>query len=387
MVIGWFFCASVECLSNSITSENAEAILNQSHSFPLFVYVWDAWCPHCAKFSPIWKQLSDVPDYQNRLFFGDLDCSVERKLCRALSPGRTFPRLIWLDSPTAPVQHYSGVLDAMHIVKFIRAQFGTSLQVVKSAAQMDELISERGRKSLFIFNVSTSDNDTVSLVSKVAFRLRHFPVNYALLLDSSSHLPVVLHVTADGRTIQFSEILEAGSLVSFVKHYSVPFLAPWPGEIVRHAELEGIAVCIFVFRPADNETYGRVIKIARTVHELAPVAHASCEFTPDFCRYVGLRREVGVVFLNKSANAFWVSELNADQAEWVSAILRRELKGRGPGEGFLAEFWAFFYEMRGRGGVRYWILYLPVLLFVVYFPTVIIRCMTWNRSQRKLRTD
>jgi thiol-disulfide isomerase/thioredoxin len=370
----WKLLSFVFSLSHSITSDTANHILNQSENFPLFVYIWDSWCPHCKLFTPVWQNLSNLPDFQNRLHFADLQCAAERKLCRILSPGTTLPRLIWLDSPTSSIQRYSGAHDLLHLIEFIRNQFGNTLQIIKSVTQLEQLIANRMHKSLFIFNITSTDNTTLSLISRVTFQLRHFPVNYAIFPDISPHLPVIYHVTSDMRRIQFSESMTHINLINFVKSHSIPFFAPYPGDISHHAELEGISLCIFVFPQTDNEISNRVVKIARSVSEIVPVVHTSCEFNPKFCRYVGLRKNVGVIFLNKSRNDFWVSDLKASQVEWIKEIFAGKWKSEGPGEGLFSKFWLFFFEMRGRGGFRYWILYFPVVLMCVYLILWIFRC-------------
>jgi hypothetical protein len=272
-------------------------------------------------------------------------------------------------------------------VSFIQTQFGTALQVIKSVSQFDKLVADRDRKALFVFNITSTDNESISLVSRVTFRLRHFPVNFALIFDAALHLPTVSHLTTDRRSMHLLSSLTDANLTNFLKSYSIPFLAPFPGEIAQHAELEGIPLCIFVFPLNDTQTYAQVFPIARAVHSLAPVVHTCCDYDPEFCRYVGLRGDVAVVFLNKSKNLFWVSDLKPTQPEWVKQILRGELKGSGPGDGPFSDILYFFYEMRGRGGMAYWRLYFPVVLIVFYALIHIVRCMISRRGHVKTHAD
>jgi thiol-disulfide isomerase/thioredoxin len=372
--------------SQPITAENASVVLNDTANFPLFIYVWDSWCPHCKAFTPIWKQLSDLPAYQHRLFFADLHCTVERKLCRRLSPGETFPRLIWLDSPTAQIQRYSGSQDSAGLIAFIRNQFGRALQVIESGSQVEALIADRIHKSLFLFNITSRDNETLRLVSAVTFHLRHFPVNFALVPDSSPHLPVIHHIASDFRKIQFTGEMTSETLKDFVKRFSIPFLSLYTAQIAQHAKLEGIALCIFVLSETDEQRSARLLVTGRSVHRIAPVVRTSCEIDPEFCRYHGISKS-GAVFVNKSRGSFWVTDLDSDIPGWIRRILAGEIRAKGPGEGFLHDFWFFFYEMRGRGGVRYWILYLPVVLLVCQFIISICRWVYRRRSRSKVHAE
>jgi thiol-disulfide isomerase/thioredoxin len=385
-----FFFSSFSVLavsaSQPITTENADLVLNDTANFPMFIYVWDSWCPHCKAFTPRWHQLSDLPAYQRRLCFADLHCTIERTLCHSLSPGQTFPRLIWLDSPTAEIQRYSGSHETASLVAFIRSQFTRALQIIESKSQIDSLIADRMHKSLFLFNITSNDNDVLKLVSTATFHLRHFPVNFALVPDPSPHAPVLHHLTTDGRKVLFGGEVTSEALKAFVKKYSIPFLSVYTAQIAQHAELEGIAICIFVLSEIEEQQSASLIEVARLVHPIAPVVRTSCDLDPEFCRYHGIRGD-GVVFLNKSRGMFWVADLSGDILKWINRILASGIRAQGPGNGFLHDFWFFFYEMRGRGGVRYWCLYLPVVMFAVWFLFFIGRCAYGCGARRKTHKD
>jgi hypothetical protein len=335
----------------------------------------------------VWHALSDVPKYKKRLIFGDLNCASERATCQQLSPGRAFPRLIWIDRSGAPIERYSGERDTASLMQFIRSQFGPSIHVIKSPADFEGLLSQRDTKPLFLFNVSKGDAASLKLVGSLTFSMRHFAVNFALIVDASDHEAVVKHLTSDGRTIAMDEELSVEALTGFVRKYSVPFFAPFSDRVAQFAELEQMAICVFLF-PLDNTTVrDRALVAARSVSKHLPTAHSTCEHNPELCRYCGVGDdgEGVVIIINKSRNLFWVAGLDGNVRRWVESVLGGEVRGGGPGNGVLQHFWIFWYEMRAKGGIAYYLLFLPVVIFAFLVITAL--CIFAQPGQRKAHKD
>jgi thiol-disulfide isomerase/thioredoxin len=360
----FFLAVCSFCQPISLTDATADSVLNNTKNLPVLIYVWESWCPHCQQFQSSWLNLTNFPDYQDRILFADLQCASNRALCHKLSPGRNFPRFIWLDAPGRPIVHYSGDPNLKDLSHFIKSRFTSWLHIIKSGSELQSLFADPTESSLFLFNVSASDNSTIEIVTNATFSKRHFPAKFALIPNSAPIEPSISLLRADQRLIRFDGQLSLESLSKWLSLRALPFFTPYSASAGLFGELEKVPIAIFVFPFGNAELKTEALGLARNFSWYILTAHSNCKADPVFCRYVGVSDDgIGrIVIVNVSAGAFWVRKFSDDSFEWLERVLAGKVRGGGPGDGFLADMWAFVYEMRGRGGWQYYLLFAPVVV-------------------------
>ena len=359
-----FLCVVVTAAVVNLTEENVDVILRNDKRLPVFVLVWDPWCPHCKVFKPEWERLAEVQGWTDRVLFASLNCESERTICKKLSPGNAFPRLLWIDTATDSIRRYSGEINITEILSFVRNQFAGPVEPLHTISELRNFSSESKNYPSFLFNITGTDAKSIGIVENVTTQLRHLDVKFGLVPDTLEHVPRLLVLENEKALEEFSGSFDPDNLKKFIKRHMWQFFAPYTATVKKLGEFEGVPVCIFILNISSPESKLQAAMEALNISSDVPTSHTFCEYNPNFCRYVGAKPGSVVIF-NHSINTFWVYDnTKSDLKTWTRAVMAGKVRGKGPGVGPFKEFWIFFYETKAQGGIKYYALYFPIVISI-----------------------
>ena len=365
-----------------LTAGNVDAVLKNDKGLPVFVLVWDPWCPHCKVFKPEWEKLGGVAELQQKVLFAMLNCESEKEVCKRISPGHAFPRLVWIDAGTGAIRRYSGNHNINDVLAFIKKQFAGPVSVLQSVKDLEEFVAQSKKQPCLLFNISASDNHSIQVVEDVTSQLRHLDVKYGLIPDSLHHYPRLVALENGKALEEFHGTFDQESLSRFIKRHLWRCFTPYTDVIKKMSEFEGVPLGIFVLNLSDKESKIQAAKEALALSDIILTAHTFCEYNSEFCRYVGAKAGSIVIF-NHSINTFWIYDKTTDLASWTRKVLNGETPGSGPGTGYFKEFWIFFYETKSHGGLRYYALYLPLVLVIIFSALSLSACLNHPRKRKE----
>jgi len=99
-------------VSVAMDPEMYEALVTKSLD-PWFIKFYAPWCPHCQRMAPSWKGMAR--EMQGKLNIGEVNCDVEKKLCRQAGVDR-FPMLKLIKGPDAIV--YNGLRGVGDLINY-----------------------------------------------------------------------------------------------------------------------------------------------------------------------------------------------------------------------------------------------------------------------------
>ena len=367
-----------------LTAGNVDAVLKNEKGLPVFVLVWDPWCPHCKVFKPEWEKLGGVAELQAKVMFAMLNCESEKEVCKRISPGHAFPRLVWVDAGTGVILRYSGNHNMNDVLSFIKKQFAGPVSVLQAVKDLEEFVAQSRKQPCLLFNISASDNHSIEVVENVTSQLRHLDVKFGLIPDSLHHYPRLVAMENGKVLEEFHGTFDRESLTQFIKRHLWRCFTPYTDVVKMTSEFEGVPLGIFVLNLSDKESKIRAAKEALALSDIILTAHTFCEYNSEFCRYVGAKAGSIVIF-NHSINTFWIYDKTTDLSSWTRKVLNGETPGHGPGTGYFKDFWIFFYETKSHGGIRYYALYLPLVLVIIFSALSLSMCFSRPRKQPRKR--
>jgi thiol-disulfide isomerase/thioredoxin len=352
-MIAWFVCVA-GASSIRLSAESWASLFNNTDSLPVVVEFWDPWCPHCAKFRDAWSNITQSAKYDGRVIFSDVNCAADRTLCRRFE-GDATPRLFWFDFGATKPRQYIGSFSQDDVEDFLDRQLRSALSDLNSSVNLTRICFVR---PVFVFNISRTDVRSIEIAQKVASSKQHFSVDFFLNLDAKGHQPQLMWLSKRHRSEFVSQDWSIDELSEFADLHSLPFLSYFTSTVNHFVTSFRFSVFVFILEPGSRESLsGNRLEMADYFQQFALTTVVDCSVMNYVCRYTG-QRAGGVVFWNRSAEKFWRFD-GSDVEKWFRDIRQNKIRGKGPGN---STFFAYFFELRARGGFHYYIIFFPVIL-------------------------
>jgi hypothetical protein len=358
------------CLGYATASlESYDLLFNNPEGLPSLVELWSPWCQHCAKFAAGWTNLTQLPKYQGKVFFTDINCYLTQKICRQF-PGDATPRIYWFDVGNPTPRQYIGPFSVSTIEEFVDRQLNSPL--------MNWTNSEDTSfdKPLFLFNISAADPKSLTIAERTAAINRHFDVLFFHFADANGHLPTLLGSSNRGQNASFSGNWSVDALSRFVEVHSLPFLTYYTSLVDHFVHSSFFSIFVFILPVGTRRD--SVFEPALTLNEFGLTSWTSCDIDSYVCRYTGSKPggDGVLVFWNRSSGFFfkYQGQFTVDGVkQWWSDVEAGRSERLGPGN---SSFWLMFYEVRANGGFHYYILAVPVILCVaLVVGPIVVLCM------------
>jgi len=352
------------------------------------VEVWDPWCQHCKSLAPIWKLISNSSEFSEKMLFADINCLEHKKLCEIFT-GKETPRFFWVKTGSKEPKRFSGHHSVENLIKFIRKQLLPQFIPIVSLDNITKFVESEPNTAHFLFNISIHDYSHLSVASNVSKELQHLPINVYLYLDEKKHEPS-LHVFSSHQfTEHFNGLWTHGPLSIFMKHRSLPFLSVFNQATKHYIDLEKIPLAVFVH--PDSGFIQNFNNLALDIHKLILTSQTKCLYDKWICNYVNRKPGVNgyITILDRNNRKYWTIDANISRntaIKWTLEVLNNSIKFGGPGPGWFGDFFGFWYEQRGAGGIGYYILYIPVvsmILVLVLSMTMVMGNISMKRQRRR----
>jgi thiol-disulfide isomerase/thioredoxin len=360
---------SISVLAGSIpvhlANENFSSFVNQSTK-PIFLKLWATWCGHCQEFAPVWEELANSSDLSTKVHIADIECESSRASCKGFIGGANYPRLYWMDPMNGSAVPYTGSRTLDHFHLFIKKQLSFPMVLV-SDSEIDLYYATANITSVFLFRISESDSESLSIARNTTSAFRHFEARF--LLDFGSDSPSLIAHTRIGHSAAFSGNWTHHEISDFIRLHSLPFMVHATSYILRHLEAERLLTFMQVTNislPTDAE---ESISICESMSQWYPVTKTNCASAPWFCRYVDIDLNVSgirYVIYDKSRKLFWVNHEKAQNRDsvlnWVKRVRNGEIGGRGPGDGFLGPLISLYYDQKAEGNPTFMFILGPMIV-------------------------
>ena len=380
-----FFSLSA-CLSLPITEENWSLIVNNADGTPVFLKAWASWCPHCKELAPVWDELANESKYEGKVIFADIECESNRKMCQLL-PGENYPRLYWIEpSKNGSMIKYEGERSISIFENFIHKQFTFPLEPIEEK-NLDEYLEKAKRLPTFVFTISPKDSTSLS-VARDALESERNSSNMFLLINGEDGCEPSLIVYSGSKnvTFKYSGKWTTEALSNFVVLKSVRFLRPVDGYVLRYADNHQKRVFI-VAQSIEEEMSEKVKERALTASQRFIVSHTNCNESSWFCRYTDIHPTDGnPVFMiySRAERHFWIySNETINFNDWLLDVYNNNIKGDGPGTGWLNVFKKVFFESRAEGKKPPYVLFLIPVFFIGMIIYMIIDSRKMNEEKEK----
>lgn len=352
---------------------------------PLFIELWDPWCEHCKAFKPDWEKLTSLQFFDQKIVFGDINCVIEKKLCQKISPGKEYPRFVWINHDCQDIHHYIGSYSLSDLASWLDSQLRNNiLHVVNDSIGFEKIKHHAIQNSLFRFIVNENDKQSLEIISRVVKFAKYYQVKMVATYDNYDGIqPQLNYYSPDFREVKMKEEFKYESLIHFIKAHAMRFFLPYNGMLGQFSLAEQMPIMIFVFPHNSSDLRKIALEAAKLVDEsnFGPVSQMDCDYNDFLCRYYGVRNndnKVSVVVINKSQNVYWKTHLNHIEQiplikNWTDDILQDKAQKLGPGSmnPFLGSIVKNFLEFRGLGGWKYYIFFLPFIIIFTFFITLI----------------
>ena len=377
MILVSFLLAQISSKPIVLTDRNYDEVISNETNVPLFVEIWDKHFFESKIYKETWKSVHHMEDLKPKVDFAELNCHYQSLTCQKISPGRYYPRFVWINRTTKEIKPYTGGSSPEEIREWIESQLNEPIEVMDEA-QLNETIPMASKMPLFVFRCYKDDNNGVDMAKEAALEVRHMVIKMVMILDQNNHPPQLTYYATDHRqvSLQDDEGYNVETIIKFIRVHSIKFFAPYSESIAHFSEVEEMPVAVFLYPHEKDVFRNKAIELARKIEHLLPTVQTGCAYSKGFCRYVGVKSDrMGVlVIIDKSKNLFWIHNLDMELPNWTSDVVNGLVTGSGPGTGVLKEYLMLFYDMRMKGGWQYYLIFLPfgVGIFAVFIPIFII---------------
>ena len=356
-------------ISLSLTPETSNEIINNTKRLPIFVEIWDPWCPHCKAFSKSWEGLSNLTEFEDKLIFSDINCFEFKDFCK-IFPGKETPRFFWIDNNISLPRQYSGIYTEVSIFQFIKKQLTAPFVLILDFSNISQIVKKSPDLSFFVFNISKNDQKSLNIASEIVTALRHLPCTFLLFIDIKNHYPFLYTFTTLKIINHFKGNWTHSDLSLFIKHRSIPFFSHFTEQTQFYVEIHKLPIAIFI-KP-EMGYHPKITEIGKSVHEYILTTQTTCSLNPWVCQYTGMKSGINgsLIILDRKNKKFWTLKTltTPERAKkWTIAVLNGYIKSYGPGTGILSYFLNVWYESRGIGGLRYYILFIPFIVLSITF--------------------
>ena len=374
-----FFFFAISSFSVSyVLNETTKPLFFDPSKIPIFVEIWDQWCPHCRHFRPQWEQLTDDPRFKDKILFLAANCGSSRsKFCK-MFPGDETPRFFYFDNGQSDARPYSGSPQYEEISTFLSQQLnGPFVELhytddFNAVTQEIQKYHEKNKKNqILLFNISEDDEFSFNIASAAVDKVRHLPITFFLFKDrKSSHEPII---SVQGRNIDYFDTTKQDfteeNIVKYIKQKSLPFLSIFTDMSLYYSSQNHIAVAAFVL-PQKKGAGANLKPYAEALNNYFPTLQTTCDISRSLCNYVNEKpkNDGFIAIVNRSERYFWVykKEYTIDGInKWAKGILDKTVKPYGPGPGKIGFVLNVYYTLRERGGLPYYIIHIPIFIMII----------------------
>jgi len=141
-----------------LTAEEFQRVVTTTHD-PWFVKFYAPWCHHCQAMAPSWQGMAR--DMRNRLNIGEVNCEVEKRLCRDVKV-RGYPTMLFFRAGERI--EYDGLRGLGDLISFANkaAQAGEGIKDV-DAAQFEKMEETEEVIFLYFYDHATTTEDFAAL--------------------------------------------------------------------------------------------------------------------------------------------------------------------------------------------------------------------------------
>lgn len=383
-MISFFFQISISG-SIEINKKTYANYFGKKHNKAIFAYIWDNKIDSSQQFINQWSALSDAEEYNEHITFVDVPCHKNTELCLKFETEK-IPSLIWYENSQSPPNIYNGKLVINEITAFLRNV--TASPIIKlTRGRYARPIKEQIQSALntdindgeyFIFNISSSDKDSIKIAKDMATKFKYLPAQFFLYKDKSMHAPY-LTSHKGAKTFKLNEQFDDRNIEAFIIRRNIPLLAQYTNTISDISFNYKIPIAIFV-KP--NEFGPKIEPYAEVIENYMAVTQTNCILTPSICSYVNQKpKDYGyIAIVNRSSYTFWIYDKPLDEKyidSMVEDIVNHQMKGYGPGIWIRPFVKAvnFYYSLRERGGMPFYTIEIPLC-----FATILFCFAIWYKS-------
>jgi thiol-disulfide isomerase/thioredoxin len=347
----WILLFFVICASVLLTGKDSDSFFRNIEGIPQLVEIWEPWCPHCRTFREIWANVSESPKYSGRVLFGDVNCGANRSFCRRF-PGDATPRIFWFDHAKDDPIHYTGTLDIVEIESFIERQLHPGFHPFSNMEEVKDLSHD---KSVFLFEVSKTDLESLRIIERVAVETRQMNVGIFLNQKSILSIPTITWFSG-GFNLSFSDASWSfHDIFTFVRDHSLPFMTYFSYGTNYYSQELKLSIFVFLTHLPTSD----VNTVGTTLSRFGQTSFADCRYDKFICRYTRSWPN-SIAFINYSSGLIWSFNGKIESQgieQWANDIIEGKLKGKGPGRNW---YLRYFWELRAIGGFRYYFLLFPL---------------------------
>ncbi|OHS99493.1 hypothetical protein TRFO_34076 [Tritrichomonas foetus] len=375
------FFPLITLILESIKLNNDTFISTVENEFnlPIFVEVWDRWCPHCQAFASTWENLTNNSVFNEKVIFADVDCSVQTKICKKFQGTQT-PRFFWIENKK--ISAYSGSISLNPMIEYIQKQIGNleTLYFIHSQEEINEI------KNSFLFRLRANKTNLINQARKIAQKhndidpIFHIYIENNININTNQNNYIKTNEEPENEEYKENENLinlefiveknrvikppENASLDFFINSRSILPLSKYTRKGDYLINIFGLKTIIFFKgNRLNDQLMNEVERIIEEKYPLLTSLTANCPAWNYPCRYFSSKSDEIVISI-KENHLFYKIKINSkttlkDIDEKISEIIEGKVKPSGPGN---CQFKILLYDLRGEGGFRYYILFFPVTI-------------------------
>lgn len=359
------FLASSESIK--LTAANMTAFLHNEEHRPVFLKAWASWCPHCKEMAPAWEELANLPKFQDKVYFADIECESNRKACHTL-PGENYPRLYWVDYANNDTMfRYEGSRKLKDMEFFVTKQFNFPLMPVKQEEILD-IVIQTNRSTTFVFTIDPNDDISLNIARMAVASERNSSSPFLLLNGEPGSKPQLMCYSGSTEvTFEYKGHWLVDKINHFIALRTIRFLRSMDGYVLRYAENRGFRVLILISNssePIPNEI--RELAVQASYHTL--VAYTHCNESSWFCRYTDIHPQPGnptFVIYARAEKLFWIYDNKTEFFDWLMDVLNGKIEGQGPGTGWLNLIKKVFYDAKADGRPPPYLIFVVPIIFII----------------------
>ena len=334
------------CFSFSVDEYTFNHTVETSANGRFLIELWNRWCDHCAKFKPVWENVSSFYQNDEKFTILDIDCFSNERLCRRLSK-EGYPQVLWYEKGMEKPIVYTGPLNEENIASFIDKQVNFPMIKLSSKEEINKMLNVTRQGSVFVLEHKKDESELFDLLHKIAYEFRAFDCIFLSLEAPENRLYVY-------KSFNDIVVYENGnnydSLYKFVDNNMFPLFPVLSGSIFELLQKKRMIAGMFFI---DEAHYLEMKDIAESFDDRFKSVYANFFEGDNLRQFIGIKQEDFPAFLLIDLyNNRWLrfkgkiakNEIN----EWIDSINLTNVKWEGPGNGLFSDFWMKIYEMKNN---------------------------------------
>lgn len=374
------------CSSKFITSINATFILGNGPHIPVLAILVSEWCPHCQELKPIFEELENLYDLDNRVSVARIICDHDNKICQQFEDTST-PSLYWVESIPEKAELYNGAITVNDIRSFIEKKLSPPIIHIQNLTQYNELLSFFEDNSIFVYKQSRNNNLS-QIIQEISTNFSKFPCNFFELDELSdinfTHDFVNLYPKKN-MTIYYEGNITQENIYNFVNSNAFPPFLYSSYNFLDHAHRNNFSILLL----ADEKPFFRntLLDAVPNMPKALKSGVIFCGNNPKLCLQNLIPEGKGphIVIMQPSKKYVWhfKEDLNVSKIiNWANDVMDGKVRPAGTGAGFSG----FLFELMDnakRAGLIPFILIVSVLF--VFMMTIIFGCISSVYESKRRR--